>query len=201
MTIHRFLKALASDRPEPGGGAAAALAGALGAGLGAKVGRVLLKRKNLPAAERGCARRAASALTRLAGTLEGLIRKDAEAYAGWVRARRTGRDLDRALEEAVRCPLEICEAVTRADGLTRRLAVGRASARHEASAGLRQRVVADALGTDLEAARTLLKGAFRASAAMIEANLQSLNPPAAQRLRRRLARRLSAKGSGLARPR
>ena len=42
MTVERFLEAMASKDPTPGGGAAAAIAGATGAALIAMVGRLTL---------------------------------------------------------------------------------------------------------------------------------------------------------------
>ena len=46
MTICDFLESLASKEPVPGGGGAAALAGALGAALGSMVSNLMLGRKN-----------------------------------------------------------------------------------------------------------------------------------------------------------
>ncbi len=51
MTVEGFIQELASDSAAPGGGSAACLAGALGAGLGAMVSRLTIGKKGYEAVE------------------------------------------------------------------------------------------------------------------------------------------------------
>jgi len=78
--IDEFLDQLASDAPTPGGGAVAALTGALAASLGRMVCGLTLGRKKFAEVEPQVAQ-IASHLTRAAGMLKQLIDEDAAAYA------------------------------------------------------------------------------------------------------------------------
>lgn len=153
-SIDRFLHRLASSDPTPGGGSAAALSGALGCALGAMVGRILLSRPRVGAAERRALKREVVSLDGIRRCLERLIDRDARAYQALVSAQRTGRSLGRARAEAIGCPLAICRESTAALGLLKR--VGRRTGPY--------------LGSDIRAGRALLKGAFEAAAEMVEIN-------------------------------
>jgi formiminotetrahydrofolate cyclodeaminase len=93
LSIRQFLSTLASSAPTPGGGTAAAIAGAMGAGLAEMVTALTLAREKYAAshdAMRPIARGAAAAREELLA----LARQDAEAYDEVVAARRLPRDTD-----------------------------------------------------------------------------------------------------------
>jgi glutamate formiminotransferase/formiminotetrahydrofolate cyclodeaminase len=116
LSVKAFLSELASDSPAPGGGSAAALAGAAGAALCAMAARLTLGREKHRDAwqEMEELRDEASALGE---RLCALVDEDAEAYAAVVAARRLPKATDAeraargaALRDAVirsaRVPLE-----------------------------------------------------------------------------------------------
>jgi formiminotetrahydrofolate cyclodeaminase len=171
-TIKRFLDRLASSNPIPGGGSAAALAGCLGVGLGVMVAEILLARRGLPTAQRREIERSQRALDELLRRLIRLIRQDAEAYLQFVEALQTGCGRIRVKRSVLDCPVQICEAVVKADRLLRAL----------------QRRSGPYLGADAMAGRALLKGAFDAGWAMVESNLHRMDGGRqARHIRRRLA--------------
>ena len=79
LSINDFLSRLSSGAPVPGGGAAAALAGAIGAGLGGMVCSLTAGKKKYAAYETDIKRLAAS-MEELRSGLAGLMQKDAEAF-------------------------------------------------------------------------------------------------------------------------
>ena len=155
--VRRFLVRLASSDPAPGGGSAAALAGALGCGLGSMVSRILLSRSGLRGAEKAKLRRGLRELEKARARLAALIREDAAIYAKLVAAqRRGGTALRRARVAAIRCPLEICRQSAGAMKLLR---------------GLLKKT-GPYLGADVRAGQALLKGALRSAAEMAAINLR-----------------------------
>ena len=115
-----FAEALASRQPVPGGGGAAAYAGALGSALCAMVARFDEGKPSM--AERGdeLARAVAEADV-IRTELLGLVDEDARAYATVSRAYAIDRDdptradaVEAALHEAVRPPYQIMGACARA---------------------------------------------------------------------------------------
>jgi len=110
-----FLDALASREPVPGGGSAAALAGAMGASLVAMIANLTLGKKKYEAAEA----RMRSILGRaeaLRAELFGLVRTDTEAYARVMEAYKLPKDaperaaaIERALQGAAAPPLRMAE--------------------------------------------------------------------------------------------
>jgi formiminotetrahydrofolate cyclodeaminase len=86
-TIRRFLEDLASSAPTPGGGTAAALAGAMGASLAEMVTALTLAREKYAAAHEAMRAIAAAAAAAREELLR-LAREDAEAYDEVVAARR-----------------------------------------------------------------------------------------------------------------
>lgn len=117
LPLRDFARLLASDRPTPGGGSAAAYAGALGAALAAMVGRIALKR----AAED----RALADLVEEAGNLHAqflrLVEDDSAAFDRVTAARKLPRSTDAerlartdalqaALLAASRVPLDAAKA-------------------------------------------------------------------------------------------
>lgn len=79
MTVTDYLSAVASDAPAPGGGSAAALCGAQGAGLAAMVAKLTIGKKKYPDDQELCVRAAGKAEI-LAKALGAQIDRDTEAY-------------------------------------------------------------------------------------------------------------------------
>jgi methenyltetrahydrofolate cyclohydrolase len=107
-SLGAFLAELASGSPAPGGGAAAALAGALAAALVAMACRVTAARDR---SETSVASRSIAAAEQLRETLARLVVEDAEAYRGVVRSRSqapgSATTVD-ALRRATEVPLSLC---------------------------------------------------------------------------------------------
>jgi methenyltetrahydrofolate cyclohydrolase len=117
QTVSEFLAAVRDSRPTPGGGSAAAVAGALGASLLAMVASMP---KHRAASEEDVERlQAASARSHtLAARLEALVDEDTEAYDQVIAAYRLPKSSDEdrhrrkqaiqsALQKAIAAPLEV----------------------------------------------------------------------------------------------
>ncbi len=126
MTLAQFTEVLGSKAPIPGGGGACALAGALGAALGAMVGELTLGKPKYAAVEEQMADLTAKA-KELSKKLLALIDADAEAFLPLSRAYAipkyvTGRDeeLERCTHLAAQPPMEmvrlVCEAIELMEG-------------------------------------------------------------------------------------
>jgi methenyltetrahydrofolate cyclohydrolase len=164
-TIHAFLAQLASSAPAPGGGAAAALAGALGAALVAMVCRVTGERDASLGAEMTAVAERADALRR---QLEALMTEDAAAYRGVIAARRAGGGpaaVQSALIAATEVPLAL--ARTAADVL----ALCAAAVRHARPSTL----------GDIGVAAVTAEGALQSAAITARANLTDLTDEALTR--------------------
>jgi glutamate formiminotransferase/formiminotetrahydrofolate cyclodeaminase len=164
-SVDGFLAALASSTPLPGGGAAAALGGALGAGLVAMVGRVTGERD-------GAARDEMAPITttadRLKDQLASLMGEDVEAYRGLLRARKRAAGpaaIEAAMERATEVPLGVARASCEVLGLC-------------ANAAPRAR--ASTL-SDLGVAAALAGGALEAAALTVRTNLKDLQNAARAR--------------------
>jgi methenyltetrahydrofolate cyclohydrolase len=162
-SIDRFVKSLSSNQAAPGGGAAAALSGALGASLGSMVGRIILSRKKLPVRTRNKARRAVKELDGLSREFKRLMEKDSRAYADFslkvqeVKKGRLSEDrLAGVKKQAIEVPLAICEASVK--GLK--------------EIGSLNQLSGTQLRADLLAGSSLLRGAFYAASEMVRANLK-----------------------------
>ncbi len=119
MECEAFLEALASKASTPGGGGAAAFAGAIGISLGCMVGNITAEKSKTPEAR--------ETLSRLGGEAEalrlrlaGLVDEDARAFQPLSEAYKLpkdapGRDavLEAALSAAAAVPMEIMEACAR----------------------------------------------------------------------------------------
>lgn len=141
--------------PAPGGGSAAAFTGGLGCALGSMVSHILLSRSGLSAKTRGGLRRQAQALDQLTRRFEFLVAEDARAYDGLVRACKSRAGVNSAKNRALQSPLAMCEAAVEAGQILHKL----------------RPLAGNYLGSDLQAGRGLLKGAFEAAAQMVEVNL------------------------------
>lgn len=128
-TLEGWMDQLASVEPAPGGGSAAALAGALGAALVAMVGRLTSSRKAYAAVAeefKGITDEA----ERLRTELRRLVDEDAEAYGRVMAAHKLPKEqgqerreaIDRALLAAAEVPLRTARATARVVELARRAA-------------------------------------------------------------------------------
>ena len=84
----QFLTALSSDKPTPGGGAAAAMAGAMGCALAIMSIGITLKRKNLTQQHQAPLLVAQQKLLGLHTELKKLMQQDAQAYETYIAACR-----------------------------------------------------------------------------------------------------------------
>lgn len=127
-TIESYLDSLASAEPEPGGGSAAALVGALGAALVTMVANLTLGKEKYAEAQDDMTKVKKSA-ERLQNELEELVTLDAEAYAAVAEAMKLPRAteaqktertrvLQTALKGAAEVPLRVAEAAAEVARLT-----------------------------------------------------------------------------------
>jgi glutamate formiminotransferase len=147
--LSRFLDELAAPTATPGGGSAAAAAGAMAAALGAMVSGLA----KLPAEGFGSSRL----------FLTDAVKRDAEAYQSVVRAYKKpkaerGLEVEQALHEAARVPLEVAEEVCRMRGRLATLAMA-APAK---------------FGSDLEVAAALAAASLAGAIANVRINIASM---------------------------
>jgi formiminotetrahydrofolate cyclodeaminase len=129
VTLDDFLDGLAARTPTPGGGGAAAVTGAMAAGLVAMAARFSVVR--LPGAL-DLAEQADELRRRVAGLAEA----DAAAYTAVLDARRQGWDLREALYGAAVVPLEIAEIGVRVAQMAAQVAsAGNPNLRGDAATG------------------------------------------------------------------
>lgn len=124
LAVGEYLSALAAASPVPGGGSAAALAGAMGSGLLCMVTRIALRKaKDAPVQE--TLRWLEIEFERCMEDLGVLSQEDIDAYDAVVMARKeTGKDSRRyadAVAEATRVPLDTADAADRALRIAERL--------------------------------------------------------------------------------
>jgi glutamate formiminotransferase/formiminotetrahydrofolate cyclodeaminase len=138
-TLDGWLEELAGGAPVPGGGSAAALAGALAAGLVAMVARLTVGRKAYAGAERHASEILAEA-DGLRANLRRLVDEDAAAYAKVSAAYRIpksdpsrARRIDEALLGAARTPAEVARRAARLVALAQEIGtIGNLNARSDA---------------------------------------------------------------------
>ena len=114
FTVEQYLSALASRQPAPGGGSAAALTGALGAGLLSMVAQYSIGKGKPPTIEK---RLKATLKTTEALRLKllRLVDLDAEAYLKVVQSKNKPPKIkQKVLREAEAVPKEICRACQQA---------------------------------------------------------------------------------------
>ena len=132
LTVRGFADLLGSDAPAPGGGSAAALAGALGAALTAMVGSLTVGKKKYAAVEADLRTLNARAEA-LRRRLEALVQADAEAFMPLAAAYGLPKEtpeqqahkaavLEQALDGACAVPLETMEACCEGIALAREYA-------------------------------------------------------------------------------
>jgi formiminotetrahydrofolate cyclodeaminase len=167
-TVSEILDAFASTDPTPGGGSAAALAGAIGASLLLMVAH-MPKTRTSPEADRGALERAAALLTPAAAELRALIDRDTAAYDAVVAAYRLPKGTDgekaarkgaiqAAMREAIEAPLGVMRACRTA---------------------LAQLPLVEAHGnpnaaSDVQVGRALLSAGLAGARANVEINLPSI---------------------------
>jgi formiminotetrahydrofolate cyclodeaminase len=187
LTVSELLERLASGEPTPGGGAAAALAGALGAALVSMVCNLTIGRERYAAFEDAATAIRAEAATALAALKAG-VQRDADAYDSLMDAFRLPRDTDdqksaRSAEiqtktlHAATVPLEIAEASARVIALAER-AVGKTNPN---------------AASDLAVAALLGHAAVESAAENVDINLKSLKD---EQTHAEIARRLAATRDG-----
>lgn len=141
-TLDGWLEELAGGTPAPGGGSAAALAGALAGALVVMVGRLTAGRKAYAAVQGRVAEIIAEA-DALRATLRRLVDDDAAAYARVSATHRLPKDdpgrigaVDEALVGAARTPLAMARGAVRLLALAREIgAIGNRNARSDATVG------------------------------------------------------------------
>src|SRR2546421_3476001 len=115
LSVREFSRALAGKQPTPGGGSAAALAGALGAGLVSMVCNYTVGREKYAGVEEDMQRVLARS-EELRGELERAVEDDVAAYGSYSEAQSMPHDgdeekrardeaLDAALRESTTVPL------------------------------------------------------------------------------------------------
>ena len=176
MTLASFLDRLASGEPAPGGGAAAALAGATAAALVAMACRVTARRAPSEALAA-----AVGAADELRHRLMALMHEDVEAYAAVLESRRAPSErraslVDAAMRRATTVPLDTARAA--AEVL-------------ELSATILEALRTSVVG-DLWVAVTLAGAALDASALTARVNLQELAEDDFARAARDTLERLAA---------
>ena len=169
LTVRQFVEHLATSDPVPGGGSAAALAGAMGAALVRMVVELSVGRPSAVGNEDALAE-IGTASTAWQSELINLAQLDANAYASVVNARRLprGSELERqarqvqvaaAVREATRAPLATARIANEVLGLAERLApIG---SRHAVS--------------DVGVAALLAAGSLRGAALNVQINLPALS--------------------------
>lgn len=168
LTVAQFVDALASGEPVPGGGAAAAIAGSLGAALVAMVANLSAGRPKY-ADHAALLDRTIPAARELQDRMLALADEDAEAFAGYGAAMKLPRDTDE--EKAIRT------AAIREAALAATLSpLKTVEASYEIVAlaeGLAGRSNKNA-SSDLEVAALMSVAACRAAAANVYINLPSI---------------------------
>ncbi len=176
LKIEDFLARLAARSPTPGGGSAAALVGALAAGLGHMVAQYTLGRPKYAAVEPQV-RAIATRLERSRALLTCLVDEDAAAYEVLDAALK----LDKA--DPAR-PEQLADAATVAALVP--LQTAALAARLSTDLEELGRIGNRLLHSDAEAAGHLATAARRAAAAHVRANLALLRPEDAAVFRREL---------------
>lgn len=168
QTIEAYLHALGSTAAVPGGGSAAALAGAMGAALLSMVAKLSAKKARSDDTRQSLFD-SVPELDGLAMRLLDLSQEDIDAYRAVIDARKSGAspdDLQRAYEHAADVPLATASAASRG------LALGLEVSRH----------AWEMTASDLAAATELLETGLSAALGNVAINLPELSPQAVARI-------------------
>ena len=170
VPLSRYLQMLASADPVPGGGCAAAIAGAQGAALVAMAARVALRRAEHEEAASRLEQLARHA-DELARRLGGLAGEDAQAYHEVMRAYRLPRGTEREKETRQETIRQALARAAEVPFTTAQVAV-------EAMESLVELlpVVPSALLPDVGSAAWLLRACVEGCALSVRANWQSMRP-------------------------
>lgn len=183
LSLADLTAALASDAPTPGGGTAAALAGAMGAALAEMVAALTLSKEKYAAAHEAVRPIADDALE-AHGELLQLAREDAESYDAVVAARRLPKGTDEERETRAR---EMAAANRLAAEVPMRTA-RRAARLLESIPVLAEKGNPNA-ASDAGAAALLLEAAVQGALLNVAINLEGAGDPAyAEELRSESAR-------------
>jgi formiminotetrahydrofolate cyclodeaminase len=182
--LSHFLEELSSSSPTPGGGAAAALAGALAAGLIAMVAGLTLGKRGYEGAEEEMKEALAEARA-LRDRLAGLIEADIAAFEEVMAAYRLPKGdparpgaLEAALKRACAVPLETAEQCLRALELSK-LVIARGNKNAK---------------SDARAAAALAAAGLEAALLNVEVNLQAMEDKEFARECRERAQELATAG-------
>ncbi|MDD6152961.1 MAG: cyclodeaminase/cyclohydrolase family protein [Elusimicrobia bacterium] len=174
----KFIEALASSDPTPGGGAAAASAGAMGCALAMMAVGTTLKRKATPEADKPLLTQSLSRFASLKNELKNYIKKDGEAYAAFITVKKLPQDnpgreaaVQDALWQAACVPADAAKAAVRAlkelDAVKER--------------------VADIIFSDVVCAKHLLQTCVRCAVENVRANRAYIkNPDRASELEKQI---------------
>ncbi|MBI4313474.1 MAG: cyclodeaminase/cyclohydrolase family protein [Candidatus Omnitrophica bacterium] len=162
QSVAKFSADLASGKPAPGGGAAAALTCSLGAGLYVMALQIAARRQ-WTAADKREIRRVRSGCEKERKAFLKLVDHDARAYLALVRAWKVRSEispqkLQQCRRGALQVPLEIC----------------RRSAQALRQEPVVRRFAGKMLASDVTAGSALLAGGFAAATATAAANLEAL---------------------------
>jgi len=172
-SVKEYLDQLGSGSAVPGGGSAAAVAGAMGVSLLAMVARISA-RKTGDSPDGSRLLELVPELDELRARLGRLSQDDIDAYRGVIDARKRGAlpaDLERAYEHAAEVPLETARAADR--GLAIFTEVSRSAWEMTRS--------------DLDAGRALLDVSLKVALANVAVNLPELAEPGRVKLEREYA--------------
>nr|QGT50663.1 formiminotransferase-cyclodeaminase [uncultured Elusimicrobia bacterium] len=117
----KFTEALASSDPTPGGGAAAAQAGAMGCALAMMAVGTTLKRKATPPADKPVLEASLKCFAALKNELKIYVKQDGEAYAAFITVQKLPKDnpdresaMQNALWQAAKVPADAAATAVRA---------------------------------------------------------------------------------------
>lgn len=165
ISIAEFLDRLASGQPTPGGGAAAALCAAIGAGLGQMVCELTLGKPAFASAE-AQVRELLGRFARAAAAARTLIDEDAQAYADLAAAFKVPRS-DPARPQRIAVAADVAACVP--------LEIAALAARARADVATLRSIGNPRLSADIDAAAAILRAAVDAALANVHANLPFLD--------------------------
>ena len=164
----QFVQALASPQPTPGGGAAAATAGAMGCALVLMAIETTLKRKSTPADFGPALQNAKRLFSNLQTAFHALARRDAAAYTAYLEACKLPKEdparlqrMQDTLWTAAIVPADTASACLQALEVTHTV----------------QDKIAPVILSDLLCAQHLLRGAVACCVENIHANLKYITEP------------------------